>query len=262
MRARTVAGFILGFVLGALCLGVWLWWSGAIVTPYAPWRRAAAPTAGSINDLIADIGKQTPPPPQAEPVMDPLDFSEPAPAVAAAPVSPAEPDKLFTPIGHPPTPSPAVGHGDADRIVPDLTGLPHLQMPLSQIDPKKIGDTFNDTRTGHKHEALDMMAPRGTPVLAVTQGNVAKLFTSKDGGLTVYQFDNSRTFAFYYAHLERYAKGLQEGTLLRAGDVLGYVGSSGNAATNAPHLHFAVFKLGPEKKWWQGTAIDPLPLLK
>jgi murein DD-endopeptidase MepM/ murein hydrolase activator NlpD len=135
-------------------------------------------------------------------------------------------------------------------------------MPLSGIDPRKLSDTFNGMRGSHRHDALDIPAVRGTPVLAVAQGNVAKLFNSKDGGLTVYQFDDTRMYGYYYAHLDRYAPGVQEGTLLRTGDVLGYVGSTGNASPTAPHLHFAVFKLGPEKKWWAGTAIDPLPLLK
>jgi len=135
-------------------------------------------------------------------------------------------------------------------------------MPLANIDPKTLTDTFNDARTGHKHEALDIAAPRGTPVLAVAEGNVVKLFNSKQGGLTVYQFDNSQRYAYYYAHLDRYAPGLKEGMLLRKGDTLGYVGSTGDASPNAPHLHFAVFQLGPEKNWWQGTALNPLPMLR
>ena len=106
------------------------------------------------------------------------------------------------------------------------------------------------------------MAPRGTPVIAAVEGNVVKLFHSKLGGTTVYQFDDSRTYCYYYAHLERYAPGLAEGTLLRQGEVLGYVGSTGNAQANAPHLHFEVHKLGPEKKWWKGEALDPLTLLE
>ena len=142
--------------------------------------------------------------------------------------------------------------------MPDL----HLAMPIAGIDPNTLTDTFNDARTGHKHEALDIMAPRGTPVLAVAEGNVAKLFNSKQGGLTVYQFDDSQQYAFYYAHLDRYAPGLKEGMLLRKGDTLGYVGTTGDAPPDAPHLHFAVFKLGPEKNWWKGTALDPLPMLR
>jgi murein DD-endopeptidase MepM/ murein hydrolase activator NlpD len=122
--------------------------------------------------------------------------------------------------------------------------------------------TFSENRDGRAHEALDIMARRGTPVMAAAEGNVVKLFNSKQGGLTVYQFDDSQTYCYYYAHLDRYAPGLREGMLLRPGNVLGYVGSSGNASPKSPHLHFAVFRLGPEKKWWAGTAIDPLPLLR
>jgi len=161
--------------------------------------------------------------------------------------------------------------GDADRVIPPpaaaSVGTPgpanlHLAVPLPGIDITRIPDTFNDARTGHRHEALDIMAPRGTPVMAVAEGNVVKLFNSKQGGLTVYQFDNNAQYCYYYAHLDRYAPGLKEGMLLRKGDVLGYVGSTGDASPDAPHLHLAVFRLGPEKHWWEGTAIDPLPLLR
>ncbi|MCB1602577.1 MAG: M23 family metallopeptidase, partial [Xanthomonadales bacterium] len=96
---------------------------------------------------------------------------------------------------------------------------------------------------------------------AVAAGRVEKLFDSKRGGLTVYQFDVDDKLAYYYAHLDHYADGLSEGQQLARGDVIGYVGSSGNANTLAPHLHFAVFLLGPEKHWWQGTPINPYPLL-
>ena len=146
--------------------------------------------------------------------------------------------------------------------LPDPTPAATLGMPIAGIDPHTLKTNFSETRGGHAHEALDIMAPRGTPVLAVAEGNVVKLFNSKRGGLTVYQFDNSGTWCYYYAHLDRYAPALKEGMLLRKGDVLGYVGSTGDASPTAPHLHFAVFQLGPEKHWWQGTAIDPLPLLK
>lgn len=138
---------------------------------------------------------------------------------------------------------------------------PKLAMPIAGLDPRKLSDTFNEDRPGHTHQALDIPAPRGTPVTAVADGVVAKLFTSKQGGLTVYQFDRTQQFCYYYAHLEGYVPGLKESMHLRAGDVLGYVGTTGNAPPNAPHLHLAVFRLGPDKKWWQGTPIDPLPLL-
>ena len=101
------------------------------------------------------------------------------------------------------------------------------------------------------------MAPRGTPVLAVEDGRVAKLFLSKAGGITVYQFDPVSNYAYYYAHLDRYADGLTEGASLHKGQVIGYVGSTGNASPDAPHLHFAIFKLGPERQWWRGTPLNP-----
>lgn len=174
--------------------------------------------------------------------------ANPAPAPVVAPPAAPPVTKLES------TPVPAAG-----TIAPPPV---HLAMPIAGIDPEELEDTFNEIHAGHKHEALDIPAPRGTPVLAAAEGNVAKLFTSKQGGLTVYQFDDPQTYCFYYAHLDRYAPGLRENTLLRKGDVLGYVGSTGNASPDAPHLHFAVSKLGPDKKWWEGTPIDPLPLLK
>lgn len=113
-----------------------------------------------------------------------------------------------------------------------------------------------------RHEALDIPAPRGTPVYAVEDGRVVKLFSSKRGGLTVYQFDPTETYCYYYAHLDRYPKGLREGARIRRGDVVGYVGTTGNAPEQTPHLHFSIFKLGPEKKWWRGAAINPYLVLR
>ena len=94
-------------------------------------------------------------------------------------------------------------------------------------------------------------------MIAAGDGRVVKLFTSVPGGLTIYQFDPDENFAYYYAHLDAYAPGLSEGTKLTRGDLLGYVGVTGNAAAGAPHLHFAIFRLGPDKKWWQGEAVNP-----
>jgi murein DD-endopeptidase MepM/ murein hydrolase activator NlpD len=137
-----------------------------------------------------------------------------------------------------------------------------LLMPVRGIRPEQLGDTYNQTRGGTRiHEALDIMAPRGTPVVAAVDGKVEKLFTSDAGGLTVYQFDPSATYAYYYAHLDSYAPGLREGMQLRRGDVIGTVGSTGNASPDGPHLHFAIFLLGPEKQWWKGTPVNPYPLL-
>ena len=137
-----------------------------------------------------------------------------------------------------------------------------LAMPIAGIDPFKLKDTFYEMHNGHRHEALDIMAPRGTPVLAVDRGSVAKLFTSKQGGLTVYEFNDTQQLCYYYAHLDHYASDLKEGQPLNRGQIIGYVGSTGNASPDAPHLHFAVSLVGPEHHWWQTTAIDPLPMLQ
>ncbi len=260
MRARIAGAFVLGFAVGALCLVIGLWASGSLRTGGPPQQQQAAasepePQAQAqtqapaptppldLGNMVAEAKKV---PAGAAPVVPPIDYAQPAPP----PGQLREADRT----------SPEA-HGGADRIAQEKAPF-HLAMPIAGIDPHTLTDTFQEIHNGHKHEALDIMAPRGTPVLAVAEGNVAKLFNSKQGGLTVYQFDDSRTYCFYYAHLDRYAPGLKDGVLLRKGEVLGYVGSTGDAQPDAPHLHFAVSKLGPDKKWWDGTAIDPLPLLQ
>ena len=137
-----------------------------------------------------------------------------------------------------------------------------LTYPVQGVHPKNLRDTFDEARGKRRHEALDIMAPRGTPVLAVDSGRVAKLFRSAGGGISVYQYDTEQRVVYYYAHLDRYAPGLTEGMEVRRGDVLGFVGSTGNAPAHAPHLHFAIFELGADKRWWKGRAINPYPLLK
>lgn len=133
-----------------------------------------------------------------------------------------------------------------------------LTLPVQGVDVARLSDTYTQARAaGAPHEALDIMAARGTPVLAVEDGQVAKLFLSKPGGITIYQFDPGSQYAYYYAHLDRYADGVREGSYLRKGQTIAYVGSTGNASPDAPHLHFAIFKLGPERQWWHGTPLNP-----
>lgn len=137
-----------------------------------------------------------------------------------------------------------------------------LIVPVQGVAPAQLVDTYTQSRgAGRVHEAIDIMAPAGTPVLAAADGPVAKLFTSKLGGLTVYQFDRDGRRVYYYAHLAGYAPGLAEGQALRQGQVIGFVGSTGDADPSAPHLHFTVGDLGPEKQWWKSTAVNPYPLL-
>ncbi|HGM5960693.1 TPA: M23 family metallopeptidase [Stenotrophomonas maltophilia] len=138
-----------------------------------------------------------------------------------------------------------------------------LLLPVQGIQASQLRDTFTDARSeGRVHDAIDIMADTGTPVLAVADGTVEKLFDSERGGLTIYQFEPSGRWCYYYAHLQRYADGLAEKQVIKRGDVIGYVGSTGNASADAPHLHFEVHMLGPEKQWWKGESINPYPLLK
>lgn len=138
----------------------------------------------------------------------------------------------------------------------------NLEIPVEGVSADELQDTFSDGRGSHAHEAIDIMAARRTPVRAADHGRIEKLFTSKAGGLTIYQFDPSGTFSYYYAHLDSYADGIRQGTDVRRGDVIGYVGATGNALPNAPHLHFAIFRLTPERQWWKGEPINPYPILR
>jgi murein DD-endopeptidase MepM/ murein hydrolase activator NlpD len=133
-----------------------------------------------------------------------------------------------------------------------------LAIPVRGLDAEDLVSSFDDARgASRRHEAIDILAPRGTDVLAVEDGTVAKLFTSVAGGLTIYQYEPSARFVYYYAHLDAYAPGLKEGDSLRKGDVIGRVGTTGNAPESTPHLHFAISKLDPDRRWWGGTALDP-----
>ncbi len=145
------------------------------------------------------------------------------------------------------------------RAAPDLARLRErtLVLPVEGITVAGLRDSFSDPRGGRLHQALDIMAPRGTRVVAVDDGEVRKLHSSARGGLAVYQFDRSESYCFMYAHLDRYAPGLREGDALRKGSLVGYVGTTGNAPLDVPHLHFAVLALTPARLWWQGVPVNP-----
>ena len=160
----------------------------------------------------------------------------------------------------PTRPSASPAQGNETDPAADLTRLRTrgLALPLRGLSAAQLSDNYTQTRAaGAAHEALDILAPRGTPVVAIDDGRIAKLFLSKAGGITLYQFDPDGEFAYYYAHLDRYADGIVEGDYLRKGQLLGFVGSTGNARPDAPHLHLAVVRLGPERQWWRGTPINP-----
>ncbi len=136
-----------------------------------------------------------------------------------------------------------------------------VAIPVLGVARESLKPTFDQARAGHVHHALDILAPRGTPVVAAVGGTIRKLFTSRAGGITIYQFDGDATLVYYYAHLDRYADGVREGMRVRQGDVISYVGTTGNAPAGTPHLHFAIARLTPSKTWWEGEAIDPYPIL-
>jgi murein DD-endopeptidase MepM/ murein hydrolase activator NlpD len=146
----------------------------------------------------------------------------------------------------------------------DLEVLRHeMQVPVSGISPSMLHDTYNELRGGTRvHEALDILAPRGTPVMSATAGRVLKLFNSKAGGLMVYAADSTGRFILMYGHLDAYQPGLAAGQTLRRGQPLGVVGTTGNAPASTPHLHFAVARSSNVNDWWIGTPVNPFPLLK
>ena len=143
--------------------------------------------------------------------------------------------------------------------VGETSSILEMTPPIRGLALANLRDTFEAVHGGLPHEAIDILEPRGTPVHAVASGTVRKLFLSKPGGNTIYEFDEMGLYCYYYAHLDGYVEGLREGMRVERGGVLGFVGSTGNADPRTPHLHFAIFELGPERLWWRGKAVNPYP---
>ena len=165
------------------------------------------------------------------------------------------------------TPAPTGGASGTSDVADEaaITALRQrgLRLPIDDADVERLKGMFARTRDGSPpHEAVDIVAQHDTPIQAVDDGTIAKLFTSQAGGLTIYQFDPDRRFSYYYAHLERYAPGLAEGQQVMRGDVIGFVGTSGNAPPDTPHLHFAISELDAARQWWSGRPIDPYLVFK
>ncbi|AUJ13623.1 endopeptidase [Xanthomonas oryzae pv. oryzae] len=192
--------------------------------------------------------ERTAPEAKVEPPSSTMAIAADSNAANAAPMAAAAPVPARIPSVAAPATDAAPGSG--------------LLIPVQGVGANQLQDTFTDARSeGRVHDAIDILAPTGTPVLAVADGTVEKLFTSDRGGLTVYQFEPGGTYCYYYAHLERYADGLAEKQSIKRGQVIGYVGSTGNANPAVPHLHFEIHRLGPEKQWWKGEALNPYPVL-
>jgi len=195
----------------------------------------------------------------------PVSQIEPLPA---APVS-ASPAPSLTPLPSieeaTPTPEPSLltelpstsNIGDNSFV-----GTINLIIPVAGVRPNQLLDTFDDARSeGRVHDAIDIPAAAGTPVLAVADGQIVKLFQSERGGTTIYQSSTDKKLIFYYAHLQQYAPGLVEGMFVKQGQVIAYVGDTGNAGAGNYHLHFSIAVASDPKRYWEGTNINPYPLL-
>ena len=221
--------FLAGLLIGAN--GVYYWMQRDATRRAA---TASAPAAGLPTPAPASTAAAPP----ASVIADPHGSEPPSNALA--------PPSAVPPSTAPPSSAPTGG----------------LLIPVQGVQATQLLDTFTQARGQNRvHDAIDIMAPHGTPVLAVADGKVVKLFNSKAGGITLYQFDPGERFVYYYAHLQDYAPGIVEGKVLRKGELIGHVGSTGNANPEGPHLHFAIGELGADKKWWDYKAINPYPLL-
>ena len=137
-----------------------------------------------------------------------------------------------------------------------------LLIPVRGVALNKIEDSFDAPRDGgRRHDAVDILAPRGTAVLAAIDGLVLRVGTNALGGNVVWMDDNDERFVLYYAHLDRHARGIKQGDRIVRGTVIGYVGTTGNAPPDVPHLHFQLMRITDTKKWWNGTPLNPLPFL-
>ena len=139
----------------------------------------------------------------------------------------------------------------------------HLIIPVTGVEPSRIEDSFTAGRDGDRqHNALDILAPRNTPIVAADDGVILRMSSNKLGGITIYAADRDRRFVYYYAHLDHYQRGLGAGEAIQKGDTLGYVGTTGNAPKNVPHLHFQIMLWATDGKWWNGEPVNPYPVLK
>jgi murein DD-endopeptidase MepM/ murein hydrolase activator NlpD len=201
----------------------------------------------------------------------PIDSTPGTPDTALAPIQTAAPDNTLVPgaadsifaadtlariFSGPDTTMPPA---DLERLIRPGT----LAIPVAGITAGKLQDTYSDARSeGRVHNAIDIMAPGGTPVIAAADGKIVKLFSSERGGITIYELAPNNRVVYYYAHLERYADGLAEGQTVRRGETIAYVGDTGNAGPGNYHLHFEISIVNDARQYWGGVPINPYPILR
>ncbi|MEJ7849689.1 MAG: M23 family metallopeptidase [Pyrinomonadaceae bacterium] len=201
-----------------------------------------------IGDRILDRNIHFGPQPLTENVIDPMQAGE-IPTPLPVPSIIYEPSPQMDPIA--PVPN-----------IPSTTGE-GLIVPVAGVRPEQLTDAFSDARSGGRiHDAIDIMAPLGSPVLAAMDGKIARFFDSELGGITIYQLTDDGKFVLYYAHLQKRADGIVEGMPVKKGQAIGYVGDTGNAGAGNFHLHFSIARVIDPKRYWEGTYINPYPLLK
>ena len=175
------------------------------------------------------------------------------PLLPAIDLPPGNPIAIGTPLPPDPAPTPEPSN---------FVGRVNLIIPVAGVRPEQLLDTFDDARSeGRVHDAIDIAAAAETPVVAASDGQILKLFQSERGGTTIYQLNANQDLVFYYAHLSRYADGLAEGSIVKQGQVIAYVGDTGNAGAGNYHLHFSSAVVSDPKRYWEGTSINPYPLL-
>ena len=253
VRVRAALLFAFGFLLGALTLYYVLWRTGGITAGHfasLTTSDIAGATSVSTPPPIATIPfPGTPAPGALPPEATP---SATAPSLEASPTTPTTP---LISLSLTPTATPSV------RFFGTLEGRT-LAMPVVGARTLDLRDSFDEARgSSRRHEAIDILAPRGTPVLAAAAGTVEKIFESRNGGHTVYIRRADTAWQDYYAHLDAYAPGLREGEAVKQGQPIGRVGSTGDASPDAPHLHYEIHQMAPGDGWWKGREINPYSIL-
>ena len=187
--------------------------------------------------------------------VSPSPVSETSPFTSSPPLTSASPSSAASPAA-----TPSADNSNAQSSATPTAGL---IIPVAGVSSAQLIDTFSAARgDGRVHDAIDIAAPKGTPVLAVAAGKILRLFESKAGGTTIYHLSGDEKFIYYYAHLERYADGLYEGGFVIPGQTIAYVGDTGNAGAGNYHLHFSIAMTSDPKRWWDGVKINPYPLLR
>jgi murein DD-endopeptidase MepM/ murein hydrolase activator NlpD len=240
-RARIRLFIAIVIVLGALVALVWAL-SRRSQTGQVATVTSSSDANSSVVAPVAEPSLAVPSPqPSVESTIEPTPTQ--SPLIESTPTPPSTPTPQVSPASPPNSTS--------------------LLIPVEGVRPEQLHDTFQASRAeGRVHDAIDIPAPRGTPVLAAADGRIVKLFQSVPGGITIYQLGADNHTIYYYAHLDRYIDGLKEGHFARRGEVIAYVGDTGNAGAGNYHLHFSVLIVSDPKRYWDGTNINPYPLLR